>query len=469
VGKIVIPYKPRDAFVAYHESTKRFSLTVAHRRAGKTVARINKLIRKAAECELHNPRFGYLAPFYVQAKDIAWLYLKHYAGPLLEYGGKSNESELSITLPHNNAIIRLYGAENAERMRGLYFDGLVVDEGQGIAKPVLTQIILPALADRRGWLDVSGTPKGWVNLLGELLKLAKARPDEWFVQILKASETGLINAQELEQQRALMSEDEYAQEFECDFDAAITGAYYGVLMREAGPRILHIDHDPQFPVYTAWDIGRRDDTAIWWYQVIGSEVRVIDYHASSLKDVAYYAGQLLGRRVTIDFVGDEVRVGKHEYIPGLERRLSYRYAQHWLPHDARAWTLAAKRSVIEQLMAAVGNCQIAPDLDIQDGIQAVRMMLPRTWFNSTWCEDGIEALKNYQREWDEDSKVFKKTPKHDWTSHPADAFRMLALSWRAEFKPQREPQEIRGLAVGNPHGVTLEEAWAMTPRPTERI
>ncbi len=231
MGKIVIPYKPRAPFVEYHASPKRFSLTVAHRRAGKTVARVNKLIRKAVECEKQNPRFGYLAPYYVQAKDIAWLYLKHYASPLLELGGKVNESELSITLPHNNAVVRLYGAENAERMRGLYFDGIVVDEAQGIARAVLTAIILPALADRLGWLDVSGTPKGWVNLLGELLKIAQRAPDEWFLQVLKASQTGIIPESELGKQRALMSQDEYDQEFECDFEAAITGAYWGVEIR----------------------------------------------------------------------------------------------------------------------------------------------------------------------------------------------------------------------------------------------
>ena len=163
MGTIVIPYKPREVFRQYHATVARWCLTVAHRRAGKTVARINKLIRKAVECNKPNPRYGYLAPYYVQAKDIAWAYLKHYCAPLIALGAKVNESELSITLPHNNAIIKLYGAENAERMRGLYFDGIVVDEGQGIKKGVLTQIILPALADREGWLDVSGTPRGWLS------------------------------------------------------------------------------------------------------------------------------------------------------------------------------------------------------------------------------------------------------------------------------------------------------------------
>ena len=166
IKRIVIDYKPREVFLPYHDSDKRYSLTVAHRRAGKTVARINKLIKAAASARIDNPRFGYLAPYYIQAKDIAWNYLKQYSQPITAIGGKINESELSVMFAHNGAQIRLYWAENAERLRGLYFDGIVADEAQDIAPSALTQVIMPALADRKGWLDLSGTPKGWGNLLG---------------------------------------------------------------------------------------------------------------------------------------------------------------------------------------------------------------------------------------------------------------------------------------------------------------
>ena len=163
---VAIPYTARTQFIDYHANTKRNALTVAHRRAGKTVARINKIVKAACISQLQNSRYGYLAPYYVQAKDIAWQYLKHYTSDIINtVGGKINESELSITLGHNGAIIKLYGGENAERMRGLYFDGIAIDEAQGLSKQVLTTIILPCLADRKGWLDCSGTPKGWQNLL----------------------------------------------------------------------------------------------------------------------------------------------------------------------------------------------------------------------------------------------------------------------------------------------------------------
>jgi hypothetical protein len=445
--EIVIPYAPRQAFRDYHDTQKRYCLTVAHRRAGKTVARVNKLIRKAVECTLPNPRFGYLAPFFVQAKDIAWMYLLHYAGPILELGGKINASELSVTLPHNNAVVRLYGAENAERMRGVYFDGIVIDEAQDIAAYVLTQIILPALADRKGWLDVSGTPKGWTNLLGALAKLAKEN-DEWFFQVLRASETGILDHEELARLKRLMPENEFEAEMECSFDAAITGAFYGkeFVQAEREGRIRDVDYDPSIPVYTAWDLGYSDDTSIWFYQVFRGEVRIIDYYANSGFNVEHYASVVLNKR--------------------------YKYKTHWLPHDARAKTLASGgRSIVEQLAShlGIGNLSIFPELSVQDGIQAVRLMLPRCYFDKAKTEPGIEALKQYQREYDDDKKAFRDKPRHDWTSHAADAFRGVALAWREEFKEEAQNLPIRGITVGNVHGVSLNEMWDTVKKQSSRI
>lgn len=405
---IVIPYKPRSIFKDYHNSQSRFSLTVAHRRAGKTVARINKLIRKAVECEGTNPRFGYLAPYYVQAKDIAWLYLKHYCAPLIAIGGKINESELSITLAHNNALIKLYGAENAERMRGVYWDGIVVDEGQGIRKSVLTQIILPALADRKGWLDVSGTPKGWENLLGELYKMAKD-DDEWFLQVLRASETDVIDPGELARQRQLMSKNEYDQEFECSFDAAIAGAVYGQWISDAdkeGRITDRVKHDPNFPVYTCWDLGYDDATAIWFYQVGMNEIMFIDYYEWSGEGIGHYC---------------EV----------LEEK-GYNYADyHFVPHDAANKVQAAGgRSIVEQARDDYDTrMMVIPATSQQNGIEAARLTLPKCWFNSVKCEKGIEALRNYHFIYDEDLKIFRSKPSHDWSSHAAKAFEIGARCW----------------------------------------
>lgn len=401
MSKIIIPYKPREAFLDYHNSDKRWSVTVAHRRAGKTVARINKLVRKAVECDLQNPRFGYLAPYWVQAKDIAWLYLKHYCAPLIELGGKTNESELSVTLPHNNALIKLYGADNAERMRGVYWDGIVVDEAQGIKKTVLTQIIMPALADRLGWLDVSGTPKGWENLLGELAKIAKDDP-EWFFQVLRASETGIIPIEELARQKLMMPDNEYAQEFECSFDAAITGSVYGQWLSD---KELRKDlYDPELPVHTAWDLGFDDATSIWFWQIINSEIRLIDYYENNGQDIEHYCSFLKSRK--------------------------YPYGKHFVPHDAAYKLLAAGgRSIVQQAYALGVKMFVVAATSQQNGIEAARKTLERSYFDEKTAA-GFGALKQYQFEFDDDKKIFRNKPRHDWTSHAADAYEIIGQVWR---------------------------------------
>lgn len=189
------------------------------------------------------------------------------------------------------------------------------------------------------------------------------------------------------------------------------------------------------------------------------EIRIIDYHASSLKDVAFYAGQILGHEIKIDFIDDQIKVTKYRVDPECGHRSIYKYGKHWLPHDARAKTLASNKSVIEQLGAAVGldKCGIVPDLSIQDGIQAVRMMLPRCWFDRR-VDDGVQAIKQYQREYDEDKKCFREKPRHDWCSHPSDAMRMLAISCRDVLSTAQAETAIRGITVFN-NTATLDEMW----------
>jgi hypothetical protein len=237
----------------------------------------------------------------------------------------------------------------------------------------------------------------------------------------------------------MMSQDQYLQEFECDFESAILGAFYGKEMRlltDQG-RVTHVEHDPMFKVHTAWDLGYSDDTAIWWFQVVHGEIRLLDYHSSNGQPVAFYCGIIESREV--------------------ER--GYDYGKHYLPHDARAKTLASNRSIIEQLgdKLEVSKMKIVPSLSLQDGIQATRLALMRSWFDYK-CEDGIECLRQYQREYDEDKKVFRDKPRHDWTSHGADAFRMLAIAWKEEAKIVTKDEPIRGVFVGKTD-VTINDLW----------
>lgn len=396
--RVVIPYRPRPQFMPFHNRAQRWACIVAHRRAGKTVACLNELQKKALLCDRERPRFAYVAPYLKQAKSVAWDYMLHYSAPIP--GISINHSELRVDYP-NGGQVRLWGADNADAMRGLYFDGIVLDEPADMHPRVWPEIIRPALSDRQGWAVWIGTPKG-KNPFWEIHDQAKRDP-EWLSMTLKASETGLVAESELADARKAMSEDEYAQEFECSFDAAIKGAYYGVLMRQAEEegRIRELRYDPALPVYTAWDLGIRDSTAIWFVQQHMGEVRVIDYYES-------------------------FGVGLDHYAKVLKEK-PYVYAEHIGPHDAAVSDLSTGKARIQTLASlGVSMRVLNREGSVEDGIQTVRALLPRCYFDAERCAHGIEALKQYCSEYDEDRKIFSARPRHDWTSHAADAFRYLA-------------------------------------------
>ena len=431
-------YQPRLAFMPFHNRTQRWACLIAHRRAGKTVSAVNDLIRAAAECQSPWPHFAYVTPYRSQGKSVAWQYLKHYARPIMR---SANEAELFITLL-NGAKISIFGADNADAMRGLGFDGIFLDEYGDFRPSVWGSVIRPALSDRQGWCVFAGTPKG-KNQFWDIYSAAQRIPDEWFCMELKASDSKLLPEGELNAAKAQLSEDQYLQEMECSFEASILGAYYGTEMREATEqgRVTRVAYDNNVPVHTAWDLGYRDDTAVWFYQVIRDEVHLIDFYAVSGANIDEIAANILSK--------------------------PYNFGKHHLPHDARAKTLAAAgKSVIEQLAVHFGinSLAIVPDLSVQDGIQAVRKMLPQCWFDADKCSEGIEALRQYQREYDEDKKAFRQTPRHDWTSHPADSARMLAIAWRSEPRV-RQPDAAKPLMVGEQNTATLNDVWAQANQP----
>jgi hypothetical protein len=380
------------------------------------------------------PLFGYVAPYRSQAKSVAWDYLKHFSRPITK---SSNEADLIIELL-NGAKIRLFGADNADAMRGLGFDGLYLDEYGDFKPSVWGNVVRPALSDKQGWCVFGGTPKG-KNQFWNIYETSKRLPNEWFSLSLPASKSKLLPESELNAAKAQLAEDQYLQEYECSFEAAIVGAIWGTEMRKVSEdgRITKVENQIEVKTHTAWDLGHTDDTAIWWYQVIRGEIHIVDYFALS---------------------GGTIE----EFVAKIKEK-PYNYGKHYLPHDARARTLASGgKSVIEQMAVGLGinNLAIVPSLTVQDGIQAVRMALPRCWFDAEKCADGIEALRQYQREYDEDKKAFRQTPKHDWTSHPADAMRMLAISWREEPK-DKPPDPSKVLIVGPENEVTMNDMWAI--------
>ena len=437
---IKLKYRPREVFEDFHKRKERWAVLVAHRRCGKTVACINELIVKALLENKKDAQYAYIAPYYAQSKSIAWQYLLKFSEP---FRTNQNQSELWIEL-FNKARIRLFGADNPDALRGLYLDGVILDEYADMKPSVWGSVLRPLLSDRLGWAVFIGTPKGH-NAFYDVFSNAE-KQENWFVRVLRASQTKLLADAELKDAFGSMTPDQYLQEFECSFEAAIVGAYYGKEMRNLTDegRITNVEYDPLFPCHTSWDLGYSDDTAIFWFQAVHGEIRVLDYHSSNGENIDYYTN----------------------LIKSKEREYGYKYGTHWLPHDARAKTLSSGgKSVIEQIATKIPieTLKIVPNLSLQDGIQASRMALQRAWFD-TKCQEGIECLRQYQREYDEDKKVFRDKPRHDWTSHGADAWRYLSIAYREEEKPILKDHSIKGLFVGQTD-VTLNEMWAVSPKP----
>ena len=413
--------------MGYHESSKRWRVIVAHRRAGKTVATVNQLIRAALTCDKPSPRVAYIAPLYKQAKDVAWSYLKQFTAPIP--GTEANESELRVDLP-NGGRVRLYGADNPDGMRGIYLDDCVLDEFADMRPRMLPEIIRPALSDRKGSLTIIGTPRGH-NDFYKFWQQAQ-NDNDWYGVMLRASETGLVDAEELEAARKLMSPEQYDQEFECSFEAAITGAYWGRTMAEAetAGRVCAVPVDPAQPVWTAWDIGVKDATAIWFYQPLAGGINVVDYYEASGVGVDHYN----------DVLTQKAEEG------------TYKLGYCLVPHDAKVKEWGSGRTRIEQMMSLGLQPWVVPDHRVMDGINAGRLTIPMTRFDRVKCADGIEALKQYRAEFDEERKVLKPTPLHDWTSHAADAFRYMSMGWREARGEAPPAKSTVDFFIGTPEG-----------------
>ena len=381
---------------------------MCHRRFGKTVLAINHIIDRALRNERERPRYAYIAPLYRQAKQTAWDYLKAYTRPIP--GTEIRESELRVDLPGERRI-QLFGADNPDALRGIYLDGVVLDEYAQMPRALWAEVIRPALADREGWAIFIGTPAGR-NAFCELYEDAQ-QDGTWHAAMYKASETGVLPKLELDAARKAMSEDQYAQEFECSFEAALPGAYYGRLMREAtdAGRITRVPFDPAVAVETWWDLGIGDATAIWFAQRVGQEVHLIDYYENDSEGLAHYASVL------------QQKQNEHAWV----------YDVHVMPHDSRARELGtgqSRQDILEGL--GIRPLHIMPREDVGERIEAARVLIPRCWFDADRCARGIEALRQYHQEWDDKRQVFRNRPFHDWTSHGADAF-----GEGAKYRPSR--------------------------------
>lgn len=449
-----MPYnwEPRDYQMGaweYLQNGGRLAELIWHRRSGKDELSLHWTMVAAFQ---RVANYWHMLPEYAQARKAIWGAINPHTGKRrideafpIELRETTREHEMQIVFK-NGSSWQLVGSDRYNGLVGSPPAGVVFSEW-ALTNPAARGFIRPIMAENNGWQIFITTPRSR-NHAHRTFMAAKQNPKA-YAELLTVRDTGILSEERLQEERkgyidtfgADEGEALFEQEYFCSFDAAILGSFYGKEIRrlEESGRILPIDYDPALPVFTAWDLGYRDDTAIWFWQQARGELRVIDFYAVSGADIHDIAGVVLGK--------------------------GYRYERHFLPHDARAKSLQTGKSIVEQLAAHldVGKLAVVPDIGIQSGIQAVRLMLPKVWFDADRCRDGIEALRQYQREWDEDKKAFRQSPRHDWTSHPADAFRMMAVAWGERLEPAR-PAEPRPLMVGPENTVTLNDMWA-THRP----
>lgn len=406
---------PMWAYAGDDPAGKRM-LLIWHRRAGKDD---NGLHFTAKSAITKKATYWYMLPEANQVRKAIWDAINPHTGIRRideAFPDEAFPNKRGTTMDIqavNGAMIHFVGSDNFNSLVGSPPYGLVFSEFS-LTNPLAWAYLRPILDENGGWALFNGTPRGR-NHLATLYE-SKKNDKSWFVQKLSATETGVFTQRQLieaeREYKDLYGPDDgkslFEQEYLVSFDAAMVGAYYAKLIAqlEEQKRIREsIPHEPLLPVYTAWDLGMDDSTAIWFAQIINEEVRLIDYHEANGMGLDYYVNHL--------------------------RSKPYTYADHYLPHDVAVRELGTGMSRLEVLQSlGLNSVQVVPAQSLADGINAVRMFLPKCYFDETKCKQGIESLRMYHREYDAEKKVYKDRPAHDWTSHACDAFRMLALSLR---------------------------------------
>lgn len=403
--KKLVPRDYQRSIIDAFEGKKfKKMIIVMPRRAGKDILMWNLIIRQAF---LRVGTYFYMFPTYAQAKKVIWQSTTNDGVRFLDYIPplwieSSNSQDMSIRLK-NGSLIQLIGSDNIDSVVGTNPVGVVYSEA-ALQDPRAYQFIRPILAANDGFAVFISTPRG-KNWFYELFNIASQSPD-WFALHLTLNETQHIPLHEIERERAegIMSEDLIQQEYYCSWDMGVEGAYYSRYidrLRVQG-RIANIDWESHFKVFTAWDLGIRDNTTIIFFQVIGQSVRLIDCYENS-------------------------GVGLDHYIKVLQQK-PYIYGKHIAPHDIRVRELGTGMSRLEKARQAGISFTVAPDLSIEDGIEAVRASFSKIWIDETKCAPLIKALENYRHEYDQKKKAYKSTPLHDWSSHFSDCMRYLCIS-----------------------------------------
>ena len=416
--QISIPYgyKPRpyqEKVLAALDSGVKNVCWVVHRRGGKDTTMWNYLIKRAY---MEPGTYYYFLPTFTQAKRVMWDGITNDGKRMLDFippqiiDGNPNNTEMKIWINGANgqSLIQFIGADSYEGIMGTNPRGVVFSEWS-LMDPMAYDFVKPILAANGGWCAFIYTPRGKQNHGWDLAEIARRNPKDWFFEILTVKETKVLSEEQVERERRLgMPEDMIAQEFYCSFSRGQEGSYYGSQMENLTKlgQICNVPYDPAVPVRTYWDLGIGDSTAIWFAQFINKEIHLVNYYENSGEGLAHYARVLDDYRKLTECV----------------------YDLHVAPHDIQARELSTGKTRLETARRLGLPFRVAPRLSIESGIEAVRMILHRCWFDEKNCDLGIKCLSNYRKSYDEKNRVYSDKPVHDSTSHCADAFRVLAMT-----------------------------------------
>lgn len=425
----------------YLESGGDRAMAVWHRRAGKDEI----CLHHAACAAMKRPgNYWHCLPEYNQARKSIWTAINANTGKrrideafpdVLRENISDNEMFIRFK---NGSTWQLIGSDRYDSTLGGGVAGITYSEW-ALANPSAWGFHRPMLVENKGWAAFITTPRGH-NHAKAMFDHAKDNP-QWFCELLTAKDTGALTDLELEdalrEYQALYGEDvgraQFEQEYLCSWNAAILGAFYALEMGavRSEERVLEIEPLPDVPVHRAWDLGVRDDTAIWWFQSVGAQCFILDCYSASGVGVEHYAGVIEQREKT------------HGWKGGTD----------YVPHDAKIKEWGSGRTRVETMMRLGLRPDLVPLSTVADGINAARRLLPLCVFHPR-CEDGLAALEQYHREWNDETKSFRASAVHDWTSHFADAFRYLAQVWR----PSRKPLFV----------LPRRDGWTIPPPPEPR-
>lgn len=408
-----------------HSGGKR-ACVIWHRRSGKDDVALNWTAeaahRRVAE-------YWHMLPEAAQGRKVIWNAVNPHTGRRridqafpIELRAKTRDDEMAIQFK-NGSLWRVVGSDNYNSLMGATPAGVIFSEW-ALADPNAWAFLRPILMENGGWALFITTPRG-PNHAKKTYDLAR-QEEGWFAEALPAEKTGVFTQEQLATELRELQHDYgveegqalFEQEYNVSFESALVGSYYGGYLQRMvkSGRIGNIPVDRAVLVHTSWDLGISDSTAIWFIQCVGKERRLVDYVEMSGVGLDEYARILEDKR------------REHGWVYGL----------HYFPHDIEHRELGNKGlSRVDTLKSLGIKATVVPQHNVNDGINAVRRMLDATWIDEKRCERGLNALRNYRREWNEKLRMFSDKPLHDWASHGSDALRTFASGFReAKEKPK---------------------------------